>query len=273
MASEITETVSSVAGLVTRYQVDAPIDAAYTIKLYNAVVAVPTMETTAQWPGIPAPSAVSAHTEANVLDASTISIAAKTTSLASYAKSVIVSPQMLMNPLTAPNLYKTIVGDISLGVDKAICAQFADFTPAVSGAVCSPTLFQSAVVTTQNTGYNGTLVAIMSYKQFGELCSGILAGFSPATNDDIAQNGTSFKGRYYGAEIYTVPASILPTTGIYTYGLVYVKEYGLGFQYKEPIITFTRADYDGIAEILAGNCLADVTELTTTAGTQLRSTT
>lgn len=279
MASEVVSTISTLAGALDRQQIEADLTAEFGIKslTFEAVYGVVcTDAATVQWPSIPAPSPVSAATEANALSATAITVSSVPGTLASYAQETIISDLAILGGTNAKNLAQMInMQNVVSGFDKAVLAAINVGTYGFSAEVAacdSYSEFLQAKYTLRNTGYQGPLRAILTEDQMHLIAVDIAAKYTPEKNDAFASEG--YWGRLAGVDIWTVPKTWCPQNVSSKYlGAMWIHPYGLAAAYHvgpNGNMVFTKeSPYNTIAERVGVAVHMAARPLTTTGGIAL----
>lgn len=265
--ADIETTTTTTAGIMERDQADMSALFLSKSRLFKACWSQGTQNASVvQFPSMPAPSAVSAGTEANDVSQTAITIAAKTATINIYPELTHISKLSWKGGTAVPEWIKAILSnDVSAGVDTAIAAEFETFTPQSTG-VASLTVFKAAKATLMNSGYIGTPIAVMSEMHWDLVSTDMLGKYHPQTNETLA--GAGYVGRYLGVDIITVPEAWLPTSGGTYIGAMFFQEYGIGLGYHNPLVEMTAIE-DNFKWKMGAAAYCDPVCLTANGGIEL----
>lgn len=274
MAGEIVTTTSTGAGLMERRQARILAQLALSSRLFNGVwTQESTNASTTQFPKYPAPGAsVTAATEANASSASALTINAATATLAAFPYITSASKLFLSGGEDARATVDAIIAnEVVSSVDKQIASVIteANYTTTPVADVVTLSAFLTAKATLENVGYNGTQCFICSPNMAYKIMADAGKSFYMNANEQMITSGNI--GSLYGVQFLVVPSGWLPTatTSGKVSGLIYYKEFALGFAYRNMaaggLVDFTEAEKHTYLEI-AGTAYCDAASLAATAG-------
>lgn len=276
MANEIKTTNTTNAGLVERVQADAIATVRMQSRLFNFVNTKEAMNAgSVQFWSPDTPSGViaqiSAQTESNSLTSLAHSATARAATLYTYAWQTSVSELDLRSgSMTEAEMARNSASYVAGAIDKAICAQFSNFTPTISGATFSVSNLLSARAQLENTGFAGNVICVLGVTEFGELMSDALtAHYTFQKNDQIISNG--YMGRLFDIDIIAVPDTYLPTIDSQKYGAMFFDGYGIGLGYHAPLIEVKQTPLDIANFYMGAKAEVGATYISAYGGVKLQS--
>ncbi len=277
MSNEIKTTTSTAAGVMERLQADLTAGFLVSSRLFPAVWQEQADNANVvQFYSVPAPTIRAAATEADDWTANAYTMTAKAATLTAYPAATKVSMLAMQGgQFVRPQLIEAMYSDVALSVDKIICDQIADFTPTISGASMTATVFNQGLAALRNQGWSYPVAyAILTERQSLDLLASLGTTYIPSKNDQMWSTG--YVGNILGVEVFTVPSGIVPTTGADGYGCIYYPNVGLGLGYNPNenggLIHVQMIEDLGAWKISAAAYCA-ATELSATGGVKIKTTT
>jgi len=218
-----------------------------------------------------APVSASLLAESSDLTAQAITIGARDVTLGTYAIGTRLTELANVSPQAMDAVAATLAASVAKKIDYLITAQVTNFTPTVgTGSVAfSAAKFYEAAAKLDDSGYVGQKVAILTPYQIKEIQEDIVA--VPSMQQQyVMSNG--FVGRLWGVDIYQTPNRLKSDDLVYEYGMMFIKEAGIGLGYANPIIRVKYAENIlGVGYDIAAHALIGVSYLNAGAGVQLLS--
>lgn len=275
MSGEIKTTTTTAAGVMERLQADLTAGAIAKSRLFEAVWKEEAENANVvQFYSIPLPAERAAATEADDWTTNAVTLTAKTATLTAYPSATKVSKLALNGgQYVAPAIVEALTGDVALTIDGIICDQISDFGPFVDDTSCTAAVFAEALSALRNSGYPyDNPRAILTERQALDLGVSLGAMYNPRKNDEFS--GTGFLGNVMGVDVFTVPNTLVPTSGSYGVGCIFYPNVGLGLGFNpnaEGGLIHAEMIEDLGAYKIAAAAYAAATELTSSGGVEIRT--